>query len=253
MRPGAAARSRSYPSTWSRSATTRWCSRTTLASGTSTGSREPPSAGRRPSSSQCWWGSRPAPHYSGVTPVSCLVITALLSLAQRPDPASALQSSGPQWTIAERYEPLYEELHRIEPRSDRVATVRNLVLRRDAIEFHLEQGHLYLFTPLADRTVAAVFVGNGSVSFAPPLEVERGRLKHVLGDSTLHAPILSAAFVFADSTLPELEHKLTFGPGSGERDAAGPAGDALDHLTEGRERHMHPALMAALLNGDVSG
>jgi len=148
---------------------------------------------------------------------------------------------------------LYEELHRIGPRSDRVATVRNLVLRRDAIEFHLEQGHLYLFTPLADRTVAAVFVGNGSVSFAPPLEVERGRLKHVLGDSTLNAPILSAAFVFADSTLPELEHKLTFGPGSGERDAAGPAGDALDHLTEGRERHMHPALMAALLNGDVSG
>ena len=176
-----------------------------------------------------------------MAPVLCLVIT-----------AAALQASGPQWPSAERYEPLFDELRKIAPRSDRVATVRNLVLRRDAIEFHLEQGHLYLFTPLADRTVAAVFVGQGSVSFAPPLDVERGQLEHVLGDSTLKAPILSAAFVFADSTLAELEHTQTFGPGGGAPDAAGPAGDALDRLTDGREGHMHPALMAALLNGDVN-
>ena len=190
-----------------------------------------------------------------MTPVSSLVLAALLSLAQRPDTASAPSRAAPapQWATAERYEPLFDELHRIAPRDDRVATVRNLVLRRDAIEFHLEQGQLYLFTPLADRTVAAVFLGHGSVSFAPPLDVERGQLQHVLGDSTLNAQILSAAFVFTDSTLAELEHKLTFTPGSGAHDAAGPAGDALDHLTEGRERHMHPALMAALLNGDVNG
>jgi Peptidase family M1 domain len=167
--------------------------------------------------------------------------------------ATALQSSSPQWAIADRYEPLFDELQRIAPRGDRVATVRNVVLRRDAIEFHLEQGHLYLFTPLADRTVAAVFLGRGSVSFAPPVEVEHGQLKHVLGDSTLDAPIFSAAFVFADSTPAELEHKLTFGSGGGANEAQGPASQALDHLTEGQGRYVHPALMAALLNGDVNG
>jgi hypothetical protein len=202
-----------------------------------------PSCGRRPSSNRCWWGSRPERHYYRVAPVACLVLSAAL----------ALQSSGRQWPSAERYEPLFEELRNIGPRSDRVATVRNLVLRRDAIEFHLEQGRLYLFTPLAGRTVAAVFLGQGSVSFTPPLDVERGQLERVLGDSTLKAPILAAAFVFADSTPAELERTLTFGPGSGAPDAAAIADDALDRLTVARERHMHPALTAALLNGDVNG
>jgi hypothetical protein len=40
--------------------------------------------------------------------------------------------------------------------------------RRRTIVLHLDEGQLYLTTPLAGRTVAAVFVGRGSVSFTHP-------------------------------------------------------------------------------------
>ena len=186
-------------------------------------------------------------------PIVALVAGALMVTAQARDSTPVSSHAAPGLPSAEQYEALVDELHRVAPRDDRVATVRNLVLRRDAIEFHLDQGHLYLFTPLAGRTVAAVFLGHGSVSVAPPSDIERGQLHHLVGDSTLDAQIVSAAFVFADSTPAELEHRLTFAPGGGAAEAAGPAHDALDHLTEGQERHMHPTLMAALLNGDTNG
>ncbi|HXJ29798.1 MAG TPA: hypothetical protein VNG35_04130 [Gemmatimonadales bacterium] len=40
--------------------------------------------------------------------------------------------------------------------------------------------------------------GKGSVSFAPPLPVERGQLQHALGDSSLTAPLTSIVFFFAE-------------------------------------------------------
>ena len=69
---------------------------------------------------------------------------------------------------AERYEPVFEELRHMTPQGDRVATVRGLTLRRDVIAFQLEDGQLSIATPVAGRTIAAMFVGHGSVSFAPP-------------------------------------------------------------------------------------
>ena len=139
------------------------------------------------------------------------------------------------------------------PRGDHVASVHDLTLRRDAIEFKLDGGTISLLTSVAGRTVGAVFVGAGSVSFAPPWDVERAQLLHILGDSVLHAPISAVAFVFSDSTQAELERQLSFGTGEIAHDAGGVADDAVDHLIEGRAHHVHPTLMAALLNGDANG
>src|SRR2546428_7769763 len=116
----------------------------------------------------------------------------------------------PAQTPAERYEPVFEQLQKLAPRGDRLAAVHNLTLRRDVIEFHLEDGWISLATPVAGRTVAAVFVGHGSVSFVPPSVVERAQVKRVLGDSVIDSRITAAAFVFTDSTLPALDHQLTF-------------------------------------------
>jgi hypothetical protein len=157
-----------------------------------------------------------------------LVVLVAVSAAQRPDTAAGSPSlaSAPRQpvavvartaqalpTSAELYEPVLEQFRKMEPQADRVATVRNLTLRRDVIAFHLEEGKVYLATPVAGRAVAAIFVGRGSVSFASPLHVERAQLKRILGDSTLDARITAAAFVFTDSTLAELERQLSFGTG----------------------------------------
>jgi hypothetical protein len=184
---------------------------------------------------------------------AALAVSVLCAGMQTPDTASAHPPATRDPIAAERYEPVLEELRHLAPRSDRVATVHDLVVRRDVIEFHLGDGHLALLTPVAGRTVGAVFVGRGSVRFAPPLEIERVQLQHTLGDSVLDATISAAVLIFTDSTLAELDRQVTFSSGAVAREAAGSASDALDRIVEGRSRQVEPALMSALLNGDVNG
>jgi hypothetical protein len=147
----------------------------------------------------------------------------------------------------------FEELRNIAPRGDRAATVRDLVLRRDVAEFRLADGTLHLLTPVGGRTVGAVFVGDGAVSFAPPLSVEREHLQRRLGDSVLDKSISSAVFLFADSTLAELERRVTFGPAPPPGDATKRVKDALEFLTDEKAHYVHRSLMSPLLNRRLNG
>ena len=154
---------------------------------------------------------------------------------------------------AERYDPVFDQLRSMTPRSDHVAPVHDLTLRRDAIEFRLEDGYLDLLTPVAGRTVGAVFRGRATVSLSPPLEIERNQLRRLLGDSVLNTRIVAAVFIFTDSTATELGAKLTFGPGTPDHEVGDRVSDALDRLTERRERSVQPTLMSGLLNGEANG
>jgi len=183
-----------------------------------------------------------------VIPCSFRLVLASLLLS-----SSAGHAQRPDAGVANAYEPVFEQLRGLAPRGDRVAEVHDFVLQRDAIHFHLEQGHLYLLSPVAGRTAGALFMGRGSVSFAPPWDIERAQMKRILGDSTLDARVFAVAFVFADSTVAELERRLTFGASTNPHPGTGPVGDAVDHLVEGRVRSAHPTLMSALLNGDANG
>lgn len=188
-----------------------------------------------------------------VVPAAARAAQLLDTATPPPPPSSAAQrlmAFAP--ASAERYEPVFDELRKMAPRADRVATVRHLTLRRDVIEFRLEDGKLYLATPVAGRTVGAIFVGRGSASFAPPLHIERTQLEHLLGDSTLDVRITALVLVFTDSTLAELERQLVFGA-AGIGHASDPMNDALDRLVDGGTRRTEPTLMTALLNGDANG
>jgi hypothetical protein len=180
---------------------------------------------------------------------------AALGLLAVPIPLVTAQTSqAPQRTVtvADRYEPVFDAFRHMAPQADRVATVRKVTLRRDVFEFALADGKLYAATPVAGRTVGAIFVGRGSVSFAPPMAIERREVQRVLGDSALQAQITAAAFVFTDSTWSELERQLTFGGGAGAGDASGPLNDALDRLIDSRQS-LQPTLLSGLLNGDDNG
>jgi len=176
-----------------------------------------------------------------------------LASQQRLSAASIPASSQSSFerTASERYEPVFDGLRNMK-QLERVAPVRNLTLRRDAIVFHLEDGNLFLATPVAGRTIGAVFVGRGSVSVTPPLAIERLELKRLLEDSIVDARISAAAFVFTDSTLTELERQLTFGPRPAANQGSGVLSDVIDRLVDGR-RVVQPTLMKALLNGDTDG
>jgi len=164
------------------------------------------------------------------------------------------------WAVALRgqaaseYTSAFSALQNTAPRSDSVAQVRGLVLRRDVMEFHLDSGRLYLLTPVAARTVGAVFIGSGSISYLPPLAVERGQLSRVLGDSSLRASLSSVVFFFSDSTPAELGHHLSFARDSfASSIATMPVSDALDRFVDGGAHSTAPSFMTALLNGAANG
>jgi len=90
------------------------------------------------------------------------------------------------------------------------------------------------------------------VSFAPPTEIERRELKRVTGDSVLNARIPTAAFVFTDSTLAELERQVTFQTGGVADRASDILHDALDRLVDGR-RVVQATLITAVLNAEANG
>jgi len=152
------------------------------------------------------------------------------------------------------YQQAFDQLRNAAARNDRVAAVRDLVLQRDVIRFRLTEGRLALLSAVAGQSRGAVFVGTGSVWFAPPLPVERAYMRHELGDSVIDTPISSAVFLFADSTLAELEHRLTFAADSVPRAAAGAISEALDRLIiDAGTRQADRTLMTALLNRDANG
>ncbi len=182
-----------------------------------------------------------------------LLVSNPAALAVAQQSTSVSTPSSPALVAADRYAPVYDQLRAMAPRGDQVSRVHDLTLRRDAVAFTLDQGSISLLTTVRGRTVGAVFVGSGSVGFAPPWDVERAQLLHVLGDSVLNARISAVAFVFADTTQAELEHRFTFGAGNVAPGAGGVAGDAVDHLIDGRSHSVHQTLMAALLNGDANG
>jgi len=153
------------------------------------------------------------------------------------------------------YDSVFDQLKNLAPLPSAQASVKDVVLHRDAMELRLQSGTAYLLTPLQGRTVGIAFIGAGTLTFAPPLLVEQFNLKRVLGDSTISGPVTAAVFVFADSTAEELKRQLTFGTGTPQRvgDAQGAVGDALDYLIDGSSHTAIPSLMTALLNKQATG
>src|SRR5207302_589330 len=169
---------------------------------------------------------RPRPRVAAMTQSLARQAVLLLLLALSPRLAGQGSATAPPQAVAietvvpaERYEPVFDQFQKMKPRADRVAAVHNLILRRDVIEFHLADGTLYLATPVGGRTVAAVFVGHGSVSLVPPVAVERGEVRRVLGDSVIDSRITALGLVFTDSSLTELERQVTFAAGTVGPDA----------------------------------
>jgi len=197
----------------------------------------------------------PSPHVGRVIVLLlCLIAPAARAAAQQSHSGSVLGTApvARADTAAAAYEPVFEELRRMTPRADSVAAVQNVTLRRDAILFRLEDGVLYLATPVAGRTIAAIFVGRGSVELTPPLAIERREVRRSLGDSSVNAGITAAAFVFTDSTLTELGRQVAFRRGGDPGRASGVLGDALDRLLDG-PHILQPTLMTAVMNGESDG
>lgn len=181
--------------------------------------------------------------------MSCLRLTVLatLALVMRPAAAAAQDPGAPT------YETVYADLRAIEPRADRVARVANLVLTRDAGTFTLVAGTVTLLSPVAGRTVGAVFEGLGTFAFAPPSTIEQDRLQRFEHKRSLDDRFNELVLFFTDSTLAQFERALQFGPGEVTNSRRLLARGSLDYLGDDDTKSFDPDLMAGFLNQDQNG
>ena len=132
-----------------------------------------------------------------------------------------------------------------------VADVNGFVLQRDLATFTLKSGKLYLLTPIGGRTVAALFRGTGTFSFAPVSLVEQRRLARYENKTALEAPFTDLLLMFADTTMAELR-KLTFRAEPAPGEVRQRVRDGLKYLSDEDSKTFDPDLMSALLNGDTT-
>lgn len=126
-------------------------------------------------------------------------------------------------------DPVYAALRAARPDGAALA-VNGLTIERDVFRFRLVSGVVQFLTPVSDRTVGAVFVGDGRFELSPATPSERRHLAFVAGDPKLEILTDSfdtAVFLFTDATADEIRANGTPAP---------PAAPALASAREGYEK-----------------
>jgi hypothetical protein len=89
--------------------------------------------------------------------------------------------------------------------SGSVASVNNLVLKRDAATFTLKSGEIYFMSPVEGRTVGAVFIGDGEMSLTPPTDIEKRSLAIFTDGPSLSEQFTQLVLRFTDKTFEEIK------------------------------------------------
>src|SRR6185369_7707771 len=101
-------------------------------------------------------------------------------------------------------DPTYQQLRNISLGSE-VISVSNITLRRDAATFQLNSGIFCFVTPVQGKVTGAVFVGDGSLTLAPPISVERSTLRLLTKSDEFHETFSHLVLRFTDTTYDELK------------------------------------------------
>ena len=106
-------------------------------------------------------------------------------------------------------DPVYVELRKksddSKSFSGNVASVNNLILKRDAATFTLRSGELYFLGPIQNRITGAVFVGEGEITLTPPTAVEKKSLAIFTDTPTLTEQFAELVLRFTDKTFEEIK------------------------------------------------
>jgi len=99
---------------------------------------------------------------------------------------------------------LYQALNELRPEGEHVFAVRDIALRRSAIDFTLIEGKLAFLTPLNGKVTGAVFTGRAHIIATPRDAAERRSLVNFVGVPLLDQAFSRAYFRFTDDTAGEL-------------------------------------------------
>ncbi len=106
-------------------------------------------------------------------------------------------------------DPLYIQLRQKSTSQDAfagsVASVNNLVLKRDAATFTLKSGEIYFMSPVEGRSIAAVFIGDGEMTLTPPTEVEKSAITVFTNEPGMTEQFTQLVLRFSDQTFEEIK------------------------------------------------
>ena len=124
-----------------------------------------------------------------------LRIAALIVLLGFPSVVTAQAPPGPN------AHPIYVELRNVAVGGS--VQVNELVLTKDAATFTLT-GTVHLLKPVNGRVTGAVFLGQGSMKYVPPIAVERSMLRNLTRGEDFNETFERAVFRFTDDTAEEI-------------------------------------------------
>ncbi len=182
---------------------------------------------------------------------ACLCPALAAALLLPPSPARA-QSAHPSDSAASAAAPSartdpHREIAQLAPLGAQAAHVTNLVLARDAGSVVLQDGTLWLLSPVGGRTVGAVFEGGGRFTVSPPDATEQAELQRFADTTSLDAAFTEAILLFTDSTLAQMR-ALAFAPAAVPSDAADHVHDLIASLTGDQPYAFADEIAGPLLN-----
>ena len=143
-------------------------------------------------------------------------------------------------------DPTYQQLRNV-GLSGEVSTANNLVLKRDAATFTFRSGSFYFLAPVNGKVTGAVFLGNGSFTLTPPLEMERKTLSLLTKEPGITEAFGGAVLRFTDGTYEEIK-KMTGVSAGAPAANIGQLGDIQNAL----RKKLHWNLTARLLQDVLS-
>lgn len=170
------------------------------------------------------------------------------TLSQRPEPVPAPVGA----PAAANSDPTYQQLRNV-GLSGEVAAANNLVLKRDAGTFTFRSGSLYFLAPVNGKVTGAVFVGDGSFTLAPPLEVEKRTLSLLTKGSGLAEEFSEAVLRFTDGTYEEVRKVAGGSTGPPAGNAAGILSDHRDTLRKKLHWNLAARLLQDVLSAEPGG
>ncbi len=148
---------------------------------------------------------------------------------------------------------VYLDLENLSDLSEKVAEVNDFSFSRDIANFHLQNGKMYFLSQVNDKSIAAVFKGDGTINITPPTKISRERLYSEFQVNSYDSSFDFLFMVFTDSTFDEFSKKIEFNNDTLYPTIQKDIDYCKRYLFDHKDKDYNPYLLQTLLNDEQNG